>query len=622
MPTFAPQGILHIGTVPFDNSYKHTVLKNWATEEAMAGEFAQQLNNTYTEDTYTYIRLNNSIRVNFNAEKLYRFNYCMFQNANYTNSLNKNKWFYAFITEINYINESCTELVIEIDVIHSFWFEFHLEQCFVEREHVDSDEIGEHLVPEPSFPVEYEYADLHIESMKPRYVVLSANAYPRYNHLPGAGFNHNSANGTRPLSGSVTGGYAHHMYQNFMNACTYIIYDLYDSVSMSRFWQDIRFFNTTGGAETLSDAFLIPADCVANTATDIIQLPIRYGEPTDVDYEQYVYTLRENAPVAKNDKSITQYLNFRSYIPKNNKMYIYPYYYIEFGDYSGRIEEYRYEFFTKAILAPHTVHFIDSRVINGECIGYISPKDYMGITSETPDADEVGTYYVKPFTYDYGNKISWTYSTFENYMAQNQLSNTIAVLGGIASVAGGVAGGMLKQAEGVTNEIASASQKASNMLSWGAGNPTHYGGNRTMRVMNEEFRNLPVLGGLATLGATAANIDRMKHIPNESRGNIAGNSKFQQGYGGYYYASKRLRPEFAKIIDDYMTMYGYEVDCIKVPEIFSRTGWNFVKCANSDNHGAVPAEFLKLFNDILNSGITFWHNWNIGDYSISNSIVS
>ena len=103
-PTFTPQGIVRLGNVPFDNTYTHTVMKDWANADAMAAEFAQRLNNTFTEDSYTYIRANNSIRVNFNAEKMYWFNYCMYQNTNYPDVLNTPKWYYAFITQVNYCN--------------------------------------------------------------------------------------------------------------------------------------------------------------------------------------------------------------------------------------------------------------------------------------------------------------------------------------------------------------------------------------------------------------------------------------------------------------------------------------------------------------------------------------
>ena len=192
-------------------------------------------------------------------------------------------------------------------------------------------------------------------------------------------------------------------------------------------------------------------------------------------------------------------------------------------------------------------------------------------------------------------------------------------------IVGGIYGGFKEQDDEITKQVANqakhAATKVSNISNYGAGNPIHWAGTGVMRTMTNEFRDLPVMGGIATIAATAASIDRMRHMPNTSKGNIAGNSKFQQGYSGYYYATKRIMPEFAKIIDDYFSMYGYEVDSVKIPEIFSRQSWNFVKCANSDNRGNAPMEFISLINDIFNSGITFWHTWNIGDYSLNNDIV-
>ena len=35
-------------------------------------------------------------------------------------------------------------------------------------------------------------------------------------------------------------------------------------------------------------------------------------------------------------------------------------------------------------------------------------------------------------------------------------------------------------------------------------------------------------------------------------------------------------------------------------------------------HGNVPADDMALINEIYNSGITFWHTSDIGNYSLNN----
>lgn len=71
------------------------------------------------------------------------YNYCMYQNENYTN-----KWFYAFITNMQYVNDNMTEITIETDVFQTWQFNINYKKMFVEREHVNDDTIGLHTVPE------------------------------------------------------------------------------------------------------------------------------------------------------------------------------------------------------------------------------------------------------------------------------------------------------------------------------------------------------------------------------------------------------------------------------------------------------------------------------------------
>ena len=65
-------------------------------------------------DDCTYQRKDGVIRYatgdNLRFEDLLQYNYCMYKNDSY-----KDKWFYAFITDIKYINDGMTEITIETD---------------------------------------------------------------------------------------------------------------------------------------------------------------------------------------------------------------------------------------------------------------------------------------------------------------------------------------------------------------------------------------------------------------------------------------------------------------------------------------------------------------------------
>lgn len=84
---------------------------------------------------------------------------------------------------------------------------------------------------------------------------------------------------------------------------------------------------------------------------------------------------------------------------------------------------------------------------------------------------------------------------------------------------------------------------------------------------------------------------------------------------------KHIREEYARIIDDYFTVYGYATNRVKVPNISVRPHWTYTKtigsnvvsktCSNND---------VTLINTIFDNGITFWKNASeIGNYSFDNS---
>ena len=91
------------------------------------------------------------------------------------------------------------------------------------------------------------------------------------------------------------------------------------------------------------------------------------------------------------------------------------------------------------------------------------------------------------------------------------------------------------------------------------------------------------------------------------------------------YDIKIMAPPLTEIraIDDFFSMFGYATERTKVPNIATRTNWNYVKVRGTCAYGNAPAEALTMINDILNRGVTIWHNaTNIGNYGdMSNAEV-
>ena len=81
---------------PLDKTYDHTIY--FASQSAQTSYF--QSLTKYTYSNYSYIRQTRTIKVQADAgANLYDCNYLMFKNTSF-----ENKWFYAFVTSIEYVN--------------------------------------------------------------------------------------------------------------------------------------------------------------------------------------------------------------------------------------------------------------------------------------------------------------------------------------------------------------------------------------------------------------------------------------------------------------------------------------------------------------------------------------
>ena len=137
--------------VPFDETYQHSIY--FANTQAQYNYFWSKRKYTFTAQTYQRVK-RGYCRVQQKADTMYGCNYMMFQNTNYGT-----KWFYAFILDVEYINDNVSEIHYEIDVLQSWlWHpasgstepdsEFEFNKCFINREHTITDNLWEHNVPE------------------------------------------------------------------------------------------------------------------------------------------------------------------------------------------------------------------------------------------------------------------------------------------------------------------------------------------------------------------------------------------------------------------------------------------------------------------------------------------
>lgn len=152
----------------FDSGYKDTVyFPDFNTQKAFFTDYPH-----IVFEPHSYQRVNaNQVKLSVKPDLIYNYNYMVFSNNIYDANSPINvtykdaqsgeivtvvnnrpnysgKLWCAFIKKIDYVNENTALITYEIDVIQSYLFDFHLEPCMVEREHVASDILFEHLEPE------------------------------------------------------------------------------------------------------------------------------------------------------------------------------------------------------------------------------------------------------------------------------------------------------------------------------------------------------------------------------------------------------------------------------------------------------------------------------------------
>lgn len=317
-----------LANCPLDTSYNHTIY--FASLSAQYTYFTSIAAKTY--NNYTYQRVNNNtIRVQSAADDLYNCNYMMFQNSAFGN-----KWFYAFVNEINYINNSVTEIVYALDYIQTYWFDIELGNSFVEREHSAVDYIGSNLIDD-NIPVhEYVYTGLggtdHLTQMR----IVIASPW--------------TENTVAYHGGFWSGQYSALKYYDYPN--------------------------TAAGAEQARSQMAV----WGNRAFDVVAAYLAPADLLSVEgaTQPKVYTV---------DKTPT-YSSVNGYYPKNLKLYTYPYYFIKVSNNHGNYATYRYELFADK----NNVQFslTGTTCVNSQVT--LIPLDYKGLPSSLDDRLDMPSY--------------------------------------------------------------------------------------------------------------------------------------------------------------------------------------------------------------------------------------
>ena len=108
--------------------------------------------------------------------------------------------------------------------------------------------------------------------------------------------------------------------------------------------------------------------------------------------------------------------------------------------------------------------------------------------------------------------------------------------------------------------------------------------------------------------------------PQELNGTQSVTSDYAIGAKKFYLDLLTIKASFAKRIDDYFSMYGYQTNEVKTPNILGRPYWNYVKCYNMElGINNAPQPYIDKIKKCFANGITFWHDPTaVGNYTLNN----
>lgn len=503
-----PNGNVYLcENVPLDSGYRNTLY--FVDYTAQLNYFVSKSPKGlhYKEQSYTRVSTG-KIRLQAKIGDIYKCNYMVFSNNLFTND----RRFYAFITNIEYVNNITCDISFEIDVIQTYMWDFELKDSFIERQHSTTDSAGDNLVAENLEIGEYVFSGHKAAGVSNGSAIYIASTVDK--------------NG-KDVDGGYYGG-------------------LYSGV-------EIHEFATADDANAY-----IKALTVLNKSDAIVS--VFQANPNFMN--------SKGEPPATTEIAIPKALsNIDGYVPKNKKLFIYPYNFIYCTNLMGQTAEFKYEYMDGG-----NTGFICGLIGETSCNPQVTliPKNYK--------IDNLGNLNEKMVVNGFP-QCAYNIDTFKAWLAQNGASTAISVIGSAGAMVAGV-----------------ASAPATGGLSMSG-----------------------AISGATNIASTMAQFKANSAKPPQANGTPGSGGLFAFGQLDFHFYNAQITAQYAKQIDDYFTMFGYAQHIVATPNIHARPHYTYVKTVDCNVVGTCPSDDLQKISSIFDKGITWWVNPNeVGNYSVDN----
>lgn len=505
MPIQPSSRIDLLTNVPLNSSYEHTIY--FPSVPAQTSFFERYL--FRTDFPVTYNRMHQTLMIQGKADDYYSCNYIRFQNTLYGT-----KFFYGFVTSVIFVNENTTEIQWEMDYIQSYWFEFTFPQQFVDRCHSVTDQIGDNIIDENIAVGEMMTTGFQAAGYGDCEAIIAVGDTSSTDFTGGRNY----------YAGNVFSGLDLYHYSMISYEITDLIkkYGTKSSSIAMMYACPTKLLPPTEGK--ISDGF--------RRDHEIFQFPKPvFGTPID------------------------------NYIPKNAKLYTYPYYFLHVSNNTGEGMPLRYEFFQDDFArVTITGTYLNPVQLKAQPSNYKNSRSFMKTESIVLSGYP---------------QLSWVSDYYEQWIAQNGFGLGLSVAADLMSIGTGIVTGNASGAIGGFMGVLSA--------------------------MNQQYvasNHADIIRG----GMGSSNVNMVWHE------------------NDFYFTTYTLNKQMAISIDSYFTRYGYKQNRLMNLVFNARPSFTYIKTFNAHVNGTASNPAKQAIQEALNRGITFWMGEWVGDYTRDNSV--
>ena len=328
-----------------------------------------------------------------------------------------------------------------------------------------------------------------------------------------------------------------------------------------------------------------------------------------------------------------------SYTPLNNKLLTYPYNFITVLNPSGGNVILKFEQFE---IPMGTVMFtLDTTLIQNPKFT-LTPKNYKNESFVIEDSIECQGF----------GLCSWNNDNYSNWYANNsaginaQSVNTRASYNVNNQIMSNTFGNTSKNAD-----IAKFSNDLSSAISGFGAVTQAMSGNISGAIRGATNTSMSYLGGVLnkettmnsaktdlengnlqnyntyqnTMRSIMASITDASVQPNTCKGDTSASGlDVARGTNTFFVQQTMIKPEYARLIDGYFQMFGYQINTFGNPQQFTKTRskWNYIKTVGCIIKSTIPHEDKRAIEELFDNGLTIWHSEaNMFTYDVKNTII-